>query len=408
MLSVKIFKKVLLPFGLGYFLSYLYRTVNGVVAPELKSSLDLDAASLGLLTSAYFVSFAAFQIPLGVLLDRYGARRVESALLLVAAVGALVFARGQSTIELMFGRALIGLGVSGCLMAPMKANMQWLSPKRLPLANGIILTMGGLGAMVATVPTQMALHYTDWRGLFMILAGATIAVALTIILVAPEPSSRSAHEEWGGAFRGAFTVFTQPIFLQVAPLAALAHGSFLAYHGLWAAAWLRDVYGLTSTDVGTVLAFATTGIVVGTFAAGLAAERLARFGISTIVVANSGTCAFILVQIGLVLKIPLPHAVMWTAFAFFGVVSTLYYTALSQSIRPELSGRVSTALNLLVFVVAFLLQWLIGVLLGQWPLASMNEGIAAQAHGTIMTVIVAMQFAALVWLACVYRKRHPR
>jgi MFS family permease len=107
--------RVLLPFGFGYFLSFLYRTVNAVIGPEVAASLGLGAAELGLLTSAYFVAFAAFQIPLGVLLDRYGPRHVEAALVLVAAAGAVVFARGESTLTLALGRALIGLGVSACL-----------------------------------------------------------------------------------------------------------------------------------------------------------------------------------------------------------------------------------------------------------------------------------------------------
>ena len=113
--------KLFLPFAGAYFLSYLYRTANAVIGPVLSAELALGAAGLGLLTSAYFLSFAAAQLPLGMLLDRFGARRVESGLLLIAAVGAAVFALGQGIAELAVGRALIGLGVSACLMAAFKA-----------------------------------------------------------------------------------------------------------------------------------------------------------------------------------------------------------------------------------------------------------------------------------------------
>ena len=80
--------RVFIPFALGYFLSYVFRTVNAVIAPDLVRDIRVDPASLSLLTSAYFLSFAAFQLPLGVLLDRYGPRRVEATLLLFAAAGA--------------------------------------------------------------------------------------------------------------------------------------------------------------------------------------------------------------------------------------------------------------------------------------------------------------------------------
>src|SRR5699024_7199527 len=101
---------VVLPFAGGYFLSYLFRSVNAVISGRLLSELGLDASALGLLTAAYFLAFACAQLPLGVLLDRYGPRRVQATLLLSAAIGGLIFAFGQSLAMLMLGRALIGLG----------------------------------------------------------------------------------------------------------------------------------------------------------------------------------------------------------------------------------------------------------------------------------------------------------
>lgn len=118
--SSRLLVRLFAPFAFGYFLSYLFRTVNAVIAPDLARDLGLQPASLGLLTAAYFLAFAAFQLPLGVLLDRFGPRRVEAGLLLVAAAGALVFARAESLGGLIAGRALIGFGVSSCLMAAFK------------------------------------------------------------------------------------------------------------------------------------------------------------------------------------------------------------------------------------------------------------------------------------------------
>ena len=102
--------RVYLPFAAAYFLSYLYRTVNSVVGPVIAEELQLGAAELGLLTSAYFIMFAGVQLPLGLALDRYGPRRVQAVLLLFAALGAAVFGLGGSMAELVAGRVLIGLG----------------------------------------------------------------------------------------------------------------------------------------------------------------------------------------------------------------------------------------------------------------------------------------------------------
>jgi MFS family permease len=148
--------RIFLPFACGYFLSYLYRTVNAVMAPNLAADLGLDPSALGLLTSAYFISFASAQLPLGVLLDRFGPRRIEAVLLLFAASGAFLFARGESLAELVIGRALIGFGVSACLMAAFKAFVEWFPRRQLPLINGIQMASGGLGALSATAPVEYA------------------------------------------------------------------------------------------------------------------------------------------------------------------------------------------------------------------------------------------------------------
>ena len=136
MIAVRVF----VPFALGYFLSYLLRVVNAVIAPDLVRDLGLTAADLGLLTSANFFAFAVAQLPLGIVLDRFGPRRTEASLLLFAAFGALIFAVAGNAPDLIFGRALIGFGTSACLMAAFKAYVMWFPGDRIPLINGLPMT----------------------------------------------------------------------------------------------------------------------------------------------------------------------------------------------------------------------------------------------------------------------------
>ena len=106
-----------------------------MVGPDLAADLDLSAAGLGLLTSAYLFAFALFQLPLGVLLDRFGPRRVQAALLACAAAGSLLFALGQGIATLASARALIGLGFAGGLMSGFKAVVLWVPEPRRALAK---------------------------------------------------------------------------------------------------------------------------------------------------------------------------------------------------------------------------------------------------------------------------------
>ena len=383
-----LFGCVLLPFGAGYFLSFLYRTVNAVAGDEVARDLGLAGSDLGLLTSVYFLTFAAFQIPLGVLLDRYGPRAAVASLLCVAALGALVFALADSLSLLVLGRGLIGLGVSACLMAAFKANAQWFPVDRVALANGVVLAMGGFGALVATAPIEVALRHVDWRVLFVGLAGLTLASAAMIRVVAPRAPTGVPKESWGGAFIGAARVFTSAAFLGVAPFAALIQGSFLAYHGLWAADWLAAVDGMASGAIAGTLATATLGMIAGTLATGAFAARLARAGVPPLLVAHGIAAGYVLCQIALVLGTPASPAVAWAALAFFGMGSAIYYAALATGFSASSSGRVTTALNMLVLGTAFALQWVIGVALDLWP-----AGDRGGAHRGVLAAIVALEIA---------------
>src|SRR4051812_14715853 len=133
------FTHVYFAFAAGYLLSYLYRTVNAIISPELVRDLALGPSALGLLTSAYFLAFAAMQVPVGIMLDRYGPRRVEPVLLAIAALGAALFALADSITGLTLARAVIGAGVCACLMAPLKAIAAWYPPERQTSYAGWIM-----------------------------------------------------------------------------------------------------------------------------------------------------------------------------------------------------------------------------------------------------------------------------
>ena len=148
-------RTIFLPLACGYLLSYVFRTINGPLAEELIEQFGLDAGSLGILTSTYFLAFSLAAIPLGVALDAFGPRRVQGWLMIVAAIGALVFAFAPGMPLLIVGRAVIGLGVSGGLMAGLKAHALWISPRYLPLANGGLVMFGGFGAIAATMPMNL-------------------------------------------------------------------------------------------------------------------------------------------------------------------------------------------------------------------------------------------------------------
>ena len=388
--------RVFAPFAAGYFLSYLYRVVNAVIAPELVHDLTLRPSALGLLTATYFIAFASAQLPLGVLLDRFGPRRVEALLLLFAAAGALLFSRAGNLAGLVAGRALIGFGVSACLMAAFKAYTMWFDKARWPLVNGFQMAAGGLGALTATSPVEMALRFIDWRGIFTVLAGLTLAVALIVYLMVPERRPEAAGQRLEDQLRGIKSVFTSPVFWRVAPLTTLSQAAFLSIQGLWAGPWLKDAAGLARLPAAHVLLLVAAAMVAGFLVLGSLAARLSRSGIGVLYTAVAGMGAFMTVQ-GLILALPARGVLtLWGLFGFFGTSGIIAYAALSQQFPARLSGRVTTAVNLLVFIAAFAGQWAIGAIIGHWPVGA-DGRYALAGYRTGFALMLGLQVSALAW-----------
>ncbi len=399
--------RVLAPFAAGYFLSFLFRTVNAVLAPHISAAIHLDAAALGLMTAMYFLAFGAFQLPLGVLLDRFGPRRVEAALLLFAAAGAGAFAVAEAAGVLILGRALVGLGVSACLMAALKANVQWYPPARLPMLNGIILSAGGLGAVAATAPVQAALAFTDWRGIYAGLAVITLGAAVLLFAVVPDrKDAAQAPESLAAQLREIARIFRDRRFLRVMPVGAMAMGAFLAVQGLWAGPWLRDVAGQQPAGVAAGLTAMAAGMTAGFLLMGVIAERLARHGVPVAVVGGAGMAAFLAVLALMAAGWGGAPLVLCVAFGFFGSASSLMYAVVTALYPPHLAGRATTSLNLTMFLVAFLLQWGLGAVIGLWPKGA--GGWPPEAHMVALAIPAALLAAALLWYAAGLRKTISR
>ena len=394
--SVSVTLRVFIPFALGYFLSYLYRVVNVVMAPNLVSDLSVGPSALGLLTATYFISFASVQLPLGVLLDRFGPRKVEAFLLIFAGLGAFIFARSDTLAGLVIGRAFIGFGVAACLMAAFKAYVLWFPKERWPLANGFQMAAGGMGALAATTPVEAALQITDWRGVFTILALLTLLVAVIIYLVVPEKPQREKGECFGDQMRGVGQVFSSLEFWRTAPLITMSQASFLSIQGLWTGPWLRDVAGMDRPAVARSLLWIAVAMIAGFISLGTLAERLARVGISSLATAVTGTILFMMIQTAIILGLGDRPMMLWVCFGFFGTSNIIIYASLSQRFPAHLSGRVTTGVNLLVFVAAFIGQWAIGAIIGLWPVGE-NGSYALPGYQAGFAVMLGTQVLCLIW-----------
>src|SRR6266849_2100689 len=385
--------RVFLPFVFGYYIAYLFRTINAVMAAPLATEFGLGADDLGLLTSVYFVTFAAAQLPIGILLDRYGPRRVQSVLLVIAAVGSTLFALSDHFPMLLIGRALIGLGVASAMTAGLKALVLWFPGERVPLLNGLMVMLGALGAVTATLPADLLLDWIGWRELFGLFAVLTAASAVLIYLIVPEATPTAT----GAVSAGLKKVYADPRFWRLAPLSASCIGTAWALQGLWAAQWLKDVEGLDRTGVVFHLFAMAVALSLGAILLGVAADRLRRRGVGPEVLLGLVAALFIATQFALILRLPLPSYLQWAVVAAVGAATVLSFAILAEYFPKELAGRANGALNLFHIAAAFVVQYATGVVLQQWiPQAGHYPEIAYQAAFALNLVL---QIVAWVWFA---------
>jgi MFS family permease len=399
--TLRVLASVLLPFTGGYFLSYIFRTVNAVIAPHLVRDLNLTATDLGLLTAAYFLTFAAFQLPLGALLDRFGPRRVQSGLLVVMAAGAVLFSLGRDQTELVAARALIGLGASASLMASLKAITQWFPKERWALINGAFIGFGGLGALVATTPLEAALQITDWRGVFVGLSGAALVVSAAIFLIVPErpvePSGQSLFRQMSAIG----TVLGSARFWRVTPLATTLYATAMSLQGLWLGPFSRDVLG---SDPAHNLQLAAVGFTVGAVATGLVTELMVRIGFTLHAAMGSLTLLYLVALVPFIYPFIGDHPAIWVLFGLTANIAAISYAIVPAYFPLAFAGRANTALNLVVFGFAFLTQYLMGAVIDHWPRTAAGgyapEGYFAAFGGGFALVVV-----TLAWYVVPLRQR---
>jgi predicted MFS family arabinose efflux permease len=388
--------RVVLPFLAGYYVSYVFRAVNAVLGPSLAREFGLSAAELGLLTGIYFFSFGLVQIPLGVVLDRFGPRRVNGSLLILAAAGAVAFAHSHSFESLVFSRALIGLGVSACLMASIQAFVLWFPAERTASMIALAYAMGGVGALTASVPFEFALRYFDWRQIFLAFAAATLVLAAVFALAVPEHAGSRRAVPLRALLPGLARIAGDAAFWRVALAVGANQCAVLALFTLWITTWLRDVAGYDRAAAAGALAWVSVALVAGYLFFGRAADLRTRHGRSLLPLFLGGVAAALAFLALLVAGVRSGAVFIWAAFVFCGTSSTLAHSIATRRFPTEMAGRVNTMLNTFTFGGVFIGQWASGAILSLWPPTA--TGYDPRAYSYALGALWLVQAAGLAWL----------
>lgn len=390
--------RIFLFFSFGYFVSYLYRGVNIGFSGFLIEEIGLSAADLGLLTSLYFLGFALTQIPAGAALDTWGPRKVNGVLVLVAAVGSVIFALSDTMWGLMLGRFVIGVGVAVCLGAAFQAMALTFPTHRLPMINGAVVALGGLGGAVVGTPLSLVLDVITWRTASFWLAALTVMVSLCLLFGAHDtaPLHNRKRPTMGDQLRGTWEIARTRAFWQILLFPSIVAGTFYAVQSLWVKPYLLDVNGLPGATVDGLVSLLGFAAVFGSAASGLVARRVERWGISLYHFCGLLLALFVVTEVLILLDVPLPRAFFWISYGFLGGTNALIYAVLVETFPRHTLGRVGTSFNMLVFFLIFLFQNAVGWVVELWEPISVGV-YPAQAHIAAWVILLALQTTAGIW-----------
>ena len=352
----------------GLVASQFFRVSNAVIAPELMAELAIGTETMGVVNGTYFLAFAAMQIPAGMLLDRFGARRMVPALFLLAVAGSALYAAAQTGPELIAGRALIGIGCALGLMGPMVVIARWFEAERYARLISLLFTVGGLGALLASTPLAAVSEAIGWRGAFVAMAGVTgVIVVLLFLVVRDAPPgaapgaarAESAAEMW----RGLGEALALADMRWICAVQFVGYGTMITIVGLWAGPYLNDVHGLTGVDRGNAL-LALNVVLLASVVLFSQVERWLGSR-KRAVIGGGGASVALLLALALI-----PGPGLWPALALLALftVASAFFMLLhahARAILPDrLIGRGLTVQNLAVMLGVFVLQALTGAIVG--------------------------------------------
>lgn len=347
-------------------LSQFYRSSTGVIAPDLVADVGLTIEELGLVSGAFFIAITALQLPVGILLDRFGPRRVIAATMAIAVAGSIAFALAESFAGLVLSRVLIATGFAAVTIGSVVMLRNWLPAAALSAAMSILFAAANGGSLVATAPLARAAVWLGWRETFLALAAVSAVAALAFYLFlrdSPgEGDASGAKEPFLDTVKGVVDVLRIPAIRLIAPLVTVGYASVIAVVGLWGGPYLHDVYGLDTKARGDALSATAVALVVGTLVFGPLEKR---FGNRRLLV-TAGCLAAILPLAALALWPSAgvgPATVLLSLFALFSGFSVVVMAHGIALLPQRLAGRGATTLNIALLGGAAVIQSASGLLL---------------------------------------------
>ena len=386
---------IFLVFAFGYYISNLLRSITATISPELVSEFNLSAGDLGLLGGGYFLGFASVQIPVGYLLDSKGPKKIVSYFLLIAILGMVSFALSKNFTILLLSRILIGVGVGACLMGPLTAYRIWFQDETQQRANSWMLMTGAIGMLSSSLPVQFFLPIIGWRAIFGVLALLTLLTIFLIIYFIPnwdQKENRKNSEDKGSLKE----IWQNNFFKSLVPMGFFNYGGLFAIQTLWAGPWMIKVSGYTAEESANGLFIIYLSLLLSFLCWGYFVPKISKSVSDAIRLLKFGAPLNLLVLSYIIYLGPKAGAFHLAFFAVSSVFLSLTQPAVGMAFSLSNAGKALTSFNLLLFIGAFAVQWIIGIIIDSSVSLGFSEVIGFKAG--MMFILITSFFSYLFFL----------
>jgi sugar phosphate permease len=358
--------------ALCYMLAYFHRMAPAAIATDLQQSFSASGAALGALAAAYFYTYTVMQIPVGVMADTLGIRKIVAIGAVIAGAGSVIFGMADTLGVATIGRILVGLGVSSMFISLMKLNSVWFHDRHYGTIGGMSLMLGNMGSVLAATPLVWAVSQTSWRNVFIAVGIFSMVLAVLVwLLVRSHPGEAglpSMRELEGGEAHPLHHGHWYDGLLKVMKNRASwpgfwpnlgVGGSLFAFAGLWGVPYLRDVYGMERNVAANHTMSLLFSFAVGALLIGLLSDRLGK----RVPVIVGGIAVYVLCWVPIVFAWHLPPSLSYSLFVLMGLGAsgfTLTWASVKEVNPPALSGMATSVVNTGTFLGAAILQPLVG------------------------------------------------
>lgn len=390
-------------FSALYVLSVFYRVSNAIIAPNLYRDLGLNAETLGILGGSFFYSFALVQIPLGPMLDRIGPRIVVTCFSFVGALGAFLFAFGESFTVALFGRVLNGIGMACILMGALKVFTLEFPGNKFTTLTGIVISLGTIGNILAASPLAYLTSTIGWRRTFFIVGIITILFSFLIFWVLGGEEKKGGvsvfpalPESKLGIFATIRLVLGSLRFWQGATVTFFRYGTFISLQGLWFGPYLMEAKGYSPIQAGNILILLSIGMIIGAPIAGRLSDRTFPSSKGVVLWGLSLYCLSLFPLVG-VFKIQSPFwfCLIFFFIGFFNTFGMGIFSDMKEFFPITISGTVMTLLNFFHVAGAAILMQFFGRMIEFFP--KINHSYPLRAYHLCFLICFLTMASSLVF-----------